>query len=170
MCLGERIGDEFDDVTCVLTNAQGDQRTLDREKRGKFSYNARLPETLLPGQYTVQMCVEGGELRSQGLHLELLSYGSPPRVANATPVHPSQSGGAMETEDFHSADILDLVWDSLDRELAQHGSNMLRQESFSSCSSSSVFHSVSDSDTFLRDREQSELEDWLSPEDYAWRP
>lgn len=168
VCLGERIGDEFDDVTCELVNAMGVDCTLLREKAGKYAYNARLPEALPPGLYSVQMRVEGGEC-SNALHLEVFGYGSPPRL-DATPAMPPAAGAAMEMdgEDFHD---LDQEWDLLDAPsgLVQHGSmasmpletpldvSMLRQESFSS-----LLRSMSDSDTFLINREESDLSSWVA--------
>jgi len=98
--IGARIGDEYDDVTCELVDAEGRDYSLERAKASKHAFVARLPE-LPAGCYKVQMRLENAAA-SNALNLEILMPGSPP----ATPPHEPQSPKQpSQTQDLQYWDI-----------------------------------------------------------------
>jgi len=84
ICMGQRIGDEYDDVACELVDCAGVDITLSRVKSSKHTYVTRLPKDIAAGMFKVQMRMDDGST-SNALDLQVFHPWSPP----ATPSHES---------------------------------------------------------------------------------
>lgn len=169
-CLGQRIGDEYDDVVCELVDSSGADRTLLRCKASKHSYVTRLPE-LAPGVYKVQMRVEGEVGPSNALDLEILLPGSPPATPDHVPATPTHETSPMRDEDCTMETKLDPANEG-EMELEQHGSQFAvwgaSPVPVSPIPPSGMAAAVGPCSVAVGDTDPDDLLDWLSQnEDFS---